>query len=83
MGLSWCTTKYQGKIVNKNKSTNGKFCKIRVKLSGDGTCTNIGKRLHVVNITFTILEEGRKAMTADGNHLVAVMKVPENYDGVP
>jgi hypothetical protein len=54
--------------------------KLRVKLSGDGT--NIGKRLHVVNITFTILEEGDKAMAADGNHLVAVIKVPENYSNL-
>jgi hypothetical protein len=28
------------------------------------------------------LEEGKKAMTADGNHLVAVIKAPENYDTV-
>lgn len=52
--------------------------KVRVKLSGDGT--NVGKRLHVVNITFTILEEGSKAMTADGNHIIAIIKVPENYE---
>ena len=30
--------------------------KERVKLSGDGT--NIGKRLHVINFTFTLLDEG-------------------------
>lgn len=52
--------------------------KIRVKLSGDGT--NIGKRLHVINVTFTILDESTKAASADGNHLVAVIKEPENYD---
>ena len=52
--------------------------KIRVKLSGDGT--NIGKRLHVINITFTMLDEGGKAMSADGNHLIAVIKESENYD---
>ncbi len=52
--------------------------KVRVKLSGDGT--NVGKHLHVINITFTILEEGSKARSADGNHLVAVIKVPEDYD---
>lgn len=52
--------------------------KLRVKLSGDGT--NIGKRLHVINITFTILEEGSRAMAAEGNHLVAVVKIQENYD---
>ena len=54
--------------------------KIRVKLSGDGT--NVGKHLHVINVTFTILEEGSQAMAADGNHLIAVVKVPENYDNL-
>ena len=52
--------------------------KIQVKLSGDGT--NIGKRLHVVNVTFTILDEGSKAMSASGNHLIAIIKEPEDYD---
>lgn len=52
--------------------------KVRVKLSGDRT--NVGKHLHVINITFTIVEEGSKAMSADGNRLVAVIKVLEDYD---
>ena len=51
---------------------------MRVKLSRDGT--NVGKHLHGINMTFIILEEGSKAMSADGNHLVAVIKVPEDYD---
>ena len=34
---------------------------IKVKLSGDGTC--LGKRLNVVNFTYTILNEGKTAMT--------------------
>ena len=38
--------------------------KIRVKLTGDGT--NIGKRLHVVNFGFTLLDEGDKAYSAAG-----------------
>lgn len=29
---------------------------LHIKLSGDGT--NIGKRLHIINFTFTLLEEG-------------------------
>lgn len=40
---------------------------IRVKLSGDGT--RIGKRLHVTNFTFTILDEGPIAHTSEGNHI--------------
>lgn len=65
----------------KNTSTDSAFRqnrKIQVKLTGDGT--NIGKRLHVINVTFTILDEGAKPMAADGNHLVAIIKVTENYD---
>ena len=54
--------------------------KLRVKLSGDGT--NVGKHLHVINITLTILEEGSQAMAAEGNHLIAVIKVPEDYDNL-
>ena len=37
--------------------------KVRVKLTGDGT--NIGKRLHVINFGFTLLE-GDKAESAAG-----------------
>ena len=53
---------------------------VRVKLSGDGT--NIGKRLHVVTFTFTLLEEGNKAHSSDGNHILAVFKEPEKYESV-
>ena len=41
--------------------------KVRVKLTGDGT--NIGKRLHVVNFGFTLLEEGDKAYSAAGKRV--------------
>lgn len=37
---------------------------IKIKLSGDGT--NIGKRLTVVNFTFTILNEKEVAMGEKG-----------------
>lgn len=53
---------------------------LRVKLSGDGT--NIGKRLHVVTFTFTLLDEGRKAYSSEGNHILAVFKEPEKYESV-
>lgn len=66
-------------LVEKNEE-GSLPSKIKVKLSGDGT--NVGKHLHVINITFTILEEGSRAMSAEGNHLVAVVKVPENYDSL-
>ena len=51
---------------------------VNVKLSGDGT--NIGKRLHVVNFTFTLLEEGRFAHSSEGNHTLAIFKEPEKYE---
>ena len=35
--------------------------KVRVKLSGDGT--QIGKHLHVVNFTFTLIDEGTHPLT--------------------
>ena len=37
---------------------------IRIKLSGDGT--NIGKRLTVINFTFTLLNEKEVAMGEKG-----------------
>lgn len=51
----------------KDSPSDAKFImdkKVRVKLTGDGT--NIGKRLHVVNFGFTLLEEGDKAYSAAG-----------------
>ena len=57
-----------------------KDLKVRVKLTGDGT--NIGKRLHVVNFGFTILDEGDKAYSAAGNHCLAIFKEPESYDSL-
>ena len=50
---------------------------VRVKLSGDGT--RIGKRLHVVAFTFTLLDENQ-ATSAAGNHILAIFKQPESYE---
>lgn len=50
-----------------------------MKLSGDGT--SIGKRLHVVNFTFTILE-GDRAYGAAGNHCIAIFREPETYESM-
>lgn len=54
--------------------------KIRVKLSGDGT--NIGKHLHVINFTFTLLDEGSKAYSSNGNHVIAILKEEEICDSL-
>ena len=51
-----------------------------MKLSGDGTW--VGKRLHLVNFTFTLLEEGSAAHSHEGNHAFAIFKTDENYEGL-
>lgn len=53
---------------------------IRVKISGDGTC--FGKRLKLVNITFTILNEKEAAMSEKDNHVLAILKTTESYDNL-
>ena len=53
---------------------------ITVKLSGDGTW--VRKRLHVVNFTFTIPDEGPMAYSSEGNHVLAILKVPESYESL-
>ena len=65
--------------LHKTASLDAPFCqqKLRVKLSGDGT--NIGKHLHVINVTFTLLDEGSLAYSAEGNHALAIIKEQENY----
>ncbi len=35
--------------------------------------------MHVVNFTFTLLEEGSLAHSCQGNHILAVLKEPEKY----
>ena len=49
-----------------------------MKLSGDGTF--VGKRLHEVNFTFTILDEGRRAHSSDGNYCLAIFRQRESYE---
>lgn len=67
-------------LIKSSGDPNSPFMQeklIRVKLSGDGT--KIGKRLHVVAFTFTLLEEDQ-ATSAAGNHILAVFKQPESYE---
>ena len=51
---------------------------IKVKLSGDGT--QIGKRLKIVNFTYTILNEKEMAMAERGNYILAIIKTNESYE---
>ena len=53
---------------------------IKVKISGDGT--NIGKRLKLENVTYTILNEKETAMSEKGNYVLAIIKITENYDNL-
>ena len=53
---------------------------ITVKISGDGT--NIGKRLKLENVTYTILNEKDAAMNEKGNYVLAIIKTTENYDNL-
>lgn len=53
---------------------------IKVKISGDGT--NIGKRLKLENVTYTILNEKDAAMNEKGNYVLAIIKTTENYDNL-
>ena len=48
---------------------------IRVKLTGDGTW--VGKRLHLVNFAFTMLDEGPLAYSYEGNHPLAIFSTSE------
>ena len=54
--------------------------RVRIKLSGDGTY--IDKRLHVVNFTFTILDEGKRAFSGEGNYCLAIIREEESYEGM-
>ena len=56
-----------------HKITTGK-----VKISGDGS--NIGKRLQLENVTYTILTEKDVAMNEKGKCFLAMIKTTENYD---
>ena len=38
--------------------------------------------MHVVNFGFTLLDEGSKAYSAEGNHFLAIFKEPESYDSL-
>ena len=54
--------------------------KICIKLTGDGT--QIARGLTIINVAFTVLEEGNQATLALGNHCVAIFKMTDNYDNL-
>ena len=52
--------------------------KVRVKLSGDGT--NVARSMHIINFTFTVLEEMNHRNSPAGNHTLAILKTSEKYE---
>lgn len=57
----------QGKGLQLNVNTT-----IKIKLRGDGT--NIGRRLKIDNITYTILNEKDTAMSERGKYVLVIIK---------
>ena len=51
-----------------------------MKLSGDGM--QIGKRLKIVNFTYTILNEKDVAMSEKGNYILTIIKTTESYENL-
>ena len=53
---------------------------LKIKLSGDGT--RVGKRLQLLNVTYSIINEGKKASTEKGNYMLAIVKAKDDYEGI-
>ena len=53
---------------------------IRVKLSGDGTY--VGKRIHCVVFSFTLLDEEATVASVLGIHPIAIIREPETYESL-
>ena len=73
--LSYCLECF----INRNKE-KGKVTlqMVRKKLTADGT--RIARSLDVVNIAFTIIDEGSRAQSVLGNYSIAILKVSEHYE---
>ena len=80
MSSSLCVLSARIRALKCSKSLQGEMLQnhIRIKLSADGT--QVGRKLHVINITFTMLNEGHKARSDSGNHLIAILQAPEKYE---
>ena len=53
---------------------------INIKISGDGT--NVGKRLQLLNVTFSIINEGSIAASEKGNYVLLIAKTKDDYKGI-
>lgn len=63
-------------VKDANFASDGKLV---TKISGDGT--QIGKRIHVVNVTFTIINENRSG-SAQGNYPLCIVRTKEKYSNL-
>jgi len=65
--------KEYGKINNLNDKDIFNDYKIHIKICADGT--NIGRNLKLLNLTFTILNEGDAAKQATGNYTIGIFEI--------
>lgn len=71
----------QNYMHNNPAEFNGTEKTLHIKLGADGT--NIGRNLKLLNFTFTIIDEGAKAKTANGNYTIGIFEIEnENYDAL-
>ena len=74
-------TKKYGIVDDLKDMKNFRDDIIHVKLSADGT--QIGRNLKLLNLTFTIINEGNKAKTASGNYTLGIFEIEnENYESI-
>jgi len=69
--------KLQDRLLIFLPKISTQYDQVRIKLSGDGT--RVGRSLHVVNFTFTFIDE-KNASSVAGNHSLAILKTSEKYD---
>ena len=73
--------KYSTKNPFVKDNRNFKDEIIHIRLAADGT--NIGRCLKLLNFTFTILNEGPRSLTANGNYTLGIYEMEnENYENL-
>ena len=53
---------------------------LKIEISGDGA--RVGKRLQLLNVSYTIINERAVAATLQGNHIIAIVKAKDNYANI-
>ena len=78
MKLKDSLTEQVTRLLKEGKLHN--FDSLKIKLSGDGT--RVGKHLQLLNVTYTIINEGNVAMSEKGNYVIAVIKTKDDYESI-